>query len=129
LGTEPAQEIFLSRRIHTMASAQPAAQAIAVRNGRIMAIGSKDVVMGLKGNATKVIDFGDLTVLPGFVDPHMHSNFCGLRPWLDVGPFTTKNMEEALAKIAKAAKMIVWMSRLSCIAFFRSPKANLRIRA
>ena len=103
LGTEPAHVIFLSSKIHTMASGQPAAQAIAVRNGRIMAVGSKASVMGLKGSATKVIDFGDLTVLPGFVDPHMHSNFCGLRPWLDVGPFTTKNMEEALGKIAKAA--------------------------
>jgi predicted amidohydrolase YtcJ len=59
--------------------------------------------MGLKGSATRVVDFGDMTVLPGFVDPHMHSNFCGLRPWLDVGPFTTKDMEHARRKIAQAA--------------------------
>jgi hypothetical protein len=41
--------------------------------------------------------FGNKVVLPGFVDPHMHSNFCSLRPWLDVGPFTTADMDEETA--------------------------------
>jgi predicted amidohydrolase YtcJ len=103
LSGEPADTIFLSRRMHTMAARRPQAQALAVRGGRILAVGSRAQVMGLKGSATQVIDLGDLTVLPGFVDPHMHSNFCGLRPWLDVGPFTTKDMDEARRKIAQAA--------------------------
>jgi predicted amidohydrolase YtcJ len=100
---QAADTIFLARRIHTMASDQPRAQAVAVRDGRILAVGSKAAVMALKASATRVVDFGDLTVLPGFVDPHMHSNFCGLRPWLDVGPFTTNDMTQALGKIAAAA--------------------------
>jgi hypothetical protein len=99
----PAETIFLSRRIHTMAAGRPRAEALAVRGGRIVAVGSKVEVMGLKGKTTQVLDFGHMTVLPGFVDPHMHSNFCGLRPWLDVGPFTTRDMDEARRKIAQAA--------------------------
>jgi predicted amidohydrolase YtcJ len=99
----PPETIFLSSNIHTMDAKRPMAQAIAVRAGRIVAVGGKSNVLSLKGQATKVVDFGDLTVLPGFVDPHMHSNFCGLRPWLDVGPFTTKDLEEARRKIAAAA--------------------------
>ena len=102
----PADTILLSRRMHTMAARRPSAQALAVREGRIVAVGTKAEVMGLKGSATQVIDLGDLTVLPGFVDPHMHSNFCGLRPWLDVGPFTTKDMQEARSKIAQAAASV-----------------------
>ena len=100
---DPPDTILLSQNIHTMDVKQPRAQAIAVRAGRIVAIGRRASVLGLKGSATKVVDLGDLTVLPGFVDPHMHSNFCGLRPWLDVGPFTTKDMEDARRKIAAAA--------------------------
>jgi hypothetical protein len=100
---EGADTIFLSRRMHTMSARRPQAQALAVREGRIVAVGTKAEVMGLKGSATQVIELGDLTVLPGFVDPHMHSNFCGLRPWLDVGPFPTKDMEHARRKIAQAA--------------------------
>ena len=99
----PVDTIFLSRRIHTMSSRRPQVQALAVRGGRIIAAGPRSDILGLKGVATQVVDLGDLTVLPGFVDPHMHSNFCGLRPWLDVGPFTTKNMDEARRKIAQAA--------------------------
>ena len=99
----PADTIFLARRFHTMSARRQQAQALAVRGGRIAAVGSRTEVMGLKGSGTQVIDLGDLTVLPGFVDPHMHSNFCGLRPWLDVGPFTTRDMEEARRKIAQAA--------------------------
>lgn len=98
-----ADTIFLSRSIRTMATRSPRAEAIAVRGGRIAALGRRADVMGLKGARTRVVDLGDLTLLPGFIDPHMHSNFCGLRPWLDVGPFTTRDMDEARRKIADAA--------------------------
>lgn len=78
-------------------------EALAVREGRIMAVGARKDLLGLTGRDTRVIDFGQRVVLPGFVDPHMHSNFCSLRPWLDVGPFTTADMVQALAKIRQAA--------------------------
>jgi len=71
----PADTIFLARRFHTMSARRQKAQAVAVRGGRIAAVGSRTEVMGLKGSGTQVIDLGDLTVLPGFIDPHMHSNF------------------------------------------------------
>jgi predicted amidohydrolase YtcJ len=100
---EDVDHIFLARRIYTMTARRPIADAVAVRGGRIAAVGSRDAVLGLKARNTQIIDFGDATVLPGFVDPHMHSNFSGLRPWLDVGPFTTKDMDAARSKIKIAA--------------------------
>jgi predicted amidohydrolase YtcJ len=101
--TESADTIFLSHQIRTMSPRVPHAQALAVKDGRILAIGRRQDVLGLKGARTRVVDFGDLPVLPGFVDPHMHSNFCGLRPWLDVGPFTTSDLTDVRRKIADAA--------------------------
>jgi len=103
LAGQPADKIFLSRNILTMAGTRRRVDAIAVGAGKIIATGQKSDVMGLKGGTTEVIDLGDLTLLPGFIDPHMHSNFSGLRPWLDVGPFTTKDMDEAMRKIAAEA--------------------------
>lgn len=77
--------------------------AVAVRDGRIIATGRRQDILGLKGPRTRTVDFGDYTVLPGFIDPHMHSNFAGLRPWLDLGPFTTATMDDARQKIRDAA--------------------------
>jgi predicted amidohydrolase YtcJ len=98
-----AERIFLARAIHTVDDAQRTVQAVAVRGGRIVALGARDEVLGLRGARTEVVDFGDATVLPGFVEPHMHSNFASLRPWLDVGPFTTADMDAARGKIRAAA--------------------------
>ena len=98
-----ADQIFISKTIYTVDAKNTVVEAIAVREGKIIARGSRKDVMKHSGRLTQVIDFGDRVVLPGFVEPHMHSNFSGLRPWLDVGPFTTANMEEALVKIQKHA--------------------------
>lgn len=49
-------------------------QAIAVRNGRIAAVGSNDEVLKLKGPHTALIDLGGKFVLPGLIDSHVHPN-------------------------------------------------------
>ena len=98
-----ADTILTARRIYTMDRQSRIVEAVAVRGGRIIAVGRRSDIIGLKGPATRVVDMGDYTVLPGFVDPHMHSNFAGLRPWLDLGPFTTATMDDARGKIREAA--------------------------
>jgi predicted amidohydrolase YtcJ len=49
------------------------AEALAVKNGRIIAVGTSDAVMVLKSNSTQLIDLGGRAVLPGFIDPHQHT--------------------------------------------------------
>jgi predicted amidohydrolase YtcJ len=100
---QSADQIFLAKTILTVDRRNTLVKALAVRQGRIVALGSRKDMLGLKGPRTEVVDFGNKVVLPGFVDPHMHSNFCSLRPWLDVGPFTTADMDEARRKIKDAA--------------------------
>ncbi len=49
------------------------AQALAVRDGKIAAIGSSADIRALAGPATRVIDLGGRTVIPGLIDSHIHA--------------------------------------------------------
>jgi predicted amidohydrolase YtcJ len=72
-----ADVIFLNAKIYTgvkMSSAQgiQRAEALAVREGRVEAIGRSDEIVKLKGPRTEVIDLGGNFVMPGFNDAHVH---------------------------------------------------------
>src|SRR5215469_6077950 len=70
--------IFVNGDIYTQA--KPArAQALAVRDGRIAAIGSNEDIQKLKGSQTQVIDLGGHFVMPGFNDAHSHLAAAGMR--------------------------------------------------
>lgn len=74
-----ADTIFQGGTIIPMASAGPKrVEAIAVRDGKIVATGSTSDLSGLRTSRTKVIDLDGRTLLPGFVDPHQHSCFVAL---------------------------------------------------
>lgn len=66
--------LFLNGTIYTMDAAQPRARAMAVdtRSGRILAVGEDDEVRRLSGRDTELIDLHGQTVLPGFIDAHIH---------------------------------------------------------
>ncbi|MBB6121178.1 amidohydrolase family protein [Nocardiopsis algeriensis] len=56
----------------TMDDAQPRAQALAVREGRIRAVGTAEQARAAAGPGAVEVDAGGRTVLPGFIDPHNH---------------------------------------------------------
>ncbi len=68
----PADTILINGRFRTMAAKQRTAQSVAIAGGRFLAIGSKSHVMTFRGPQTAVVDVKGATVLPGFVEPHMH---------------------------------------------------------
>ena len=51
----------------------PVASALAVKGGRILAVGDEGALAGLKTNATRIVDLGGRTLLPGLIDPHCHT--------------------------------------------------------
>ena len=51
----------------------PVASALAVKGGRIFAVGDEGALAGLKTNATRIVDLGGRTLLPGLIDPHCHT--------------------------------------------------------
>jgi len=69
---EPADVIFHNGMVVTLDKSQPFAEAIALHNGLIQAVGMNDKILALQGSETKVIDLQGLTLTPGFVDPHTH---------------------------------------------------------
>ena len=62
--------ILTDARILTMDAARPRAAAIALGGGRVLAL--DDAALALRGPATTMLDTGGRTVLPGFVESHMH---------------------------------------------------------
>lgn len=69
--TEP-ELILHNANLWTVNDTLPRAQAIAISNGRILAIGTDSDVLSLAGGRSKKIDLGGKSVLPGFIDAHAH---------------------------------------------------------
>jgi len=70
---QTADTIYHGGSILTMAGKAPAyAEALSVKDGKILAAGAKDAVLKTKGEATKVVDLGGKALLPGFIDGHGH---------------------------------------------------------
>lgn len=67
-----ADTVYLHGVVITVDDAQPNAQAVAVKDGKILAVGSDAQVSALKGPATRVVDLAGKTMVPGFVDGHSH---------------------------------------------------------
>jgi len=67
-----AEMIISNARVLTMDPALPRAEAVAIGGGRILAVGSRAEVEALAGPGTRVVDAGGRTLLPGFVESHLH---------------------------------------------------------
>jgi predicted amidohydrolase YtcJ len=75
--------ILVNGRITTLAVGPAAeAQALAVRAGRIVAVGSDEDVRALVSSGTSVVDVGGRRVVPGLIDSHVHFVRAG-RTWND----------------------------------------------
>ncbi|MCU0955451.1 MAG: amidohydrolase [Hyphomicrobium sp.] len=76
---DSADKIWIGGPILTMNDAAMRTEAVAVKDGRILLVGSKADVLATKGETTQVIDLGGRALLPGFVDPHGHVMMGGLQ--------------------------------------------------
>jgi predicted amidohydrolase YtcJ len=75
--TEP-DLILLNGVIHTMDPANPQAEAVAIANGRFLAVGTNAEISAYATARTKRIDLGKFPAFPGFIDAHMHVAASGL---------------------------------------------------
>ena len=69
--------IVTNARVLTMNAVQHRAEAVALAGGRILAVGSRVEVEALAGSDCRVIDAGGRTLLPGFVESHLHIGLGG----------------------------------------------------
>lgn len=101
-GQEPADLIVANGVIHTVDPDAPLAQAMAVSNGVIVAIGSAEEIEPYRGPGTTSIDLEGRAVIPGLIDAHTHVFNLGmfLRTVALVG---TSGVEEIAARVEEAA--------------------------
>jgi predicted amidohydrolase YtcJ len=101
----PADLIVTARHIYTVDPVRPTVGAFAVSAGRIVFAGSAREAMALRGPATRVLDLGDRTVIPGIVDAHLH--LVGLGTSLRIVDLVgTRSYEEVIARIVARAREV-----------------------
>jgi predicted amidohydrolase YtcJ len=99
-----ADTVFLNGKIVTLDAAAPIAEALAVRDGKIAAVGRSAEIRALAGAGTQVIDLGGRTVIPGLIDSHMHAIRAALFYATEVNWIGTRSIPEAMARIKAAAQ-------------------------
>jgi predicted amidohydrolase YtcJ len=80
-------------------------EAVAIKDGKIMAVGTTDAVKKYAGNSTKVIDLAGKTVIPGFNDVHQHPApvYAWDKPYAGLRLDTVSSMSSLIALIKRKA--------------------------
>ena len=70
--------VFVGGRIYGTSSTGRPPDAVAVRHGRIAAVGGREDIRSLIGRRTEIVNLGGGMLLPGFQDAHVHAQQGGL---------------------------------------------------
>ncbi|GAA4477993.1 amidohydrolase [Microbacterium panaciterrae] len=101
--TAPAELIVIAAAIRTVDPAHPTAEAFAVRDGRIAAIGDRAEVEALRGPGTRVLELGGAAVYPGFADVHNHHALAGRTDLFELTLSPTLRLDEILDRVHEKA--------------------------
>lgn len=98
----PADQVFTNGIIYTGDVSNPMTEAVAVRDGMIIAVGSRKEVEALIGKDTETIDLRGKTMTPGFIESHGHLMGIGYNK-LDIDLMYVQTYDELIEKVAEAA--------------------------
>jgi hypothetical protein len=97
--------LFTHGVVRTFDSDYPAAEALAVERGRIVAVGANADILALRRTGTQVIDLRGKTVLPGFIDAHQHQVYMGLSfQQVDATAAAVASIGEILERVRQRAE-------------------------
>ena len=71
-GPRTADTVYTNGRIYTVDEAQPWVEAVAIKDGKFMVVGSNADVEAVTGEGTEVVDLGGRMAMPGLIDVHQH---------------------------------------------------------
>jgi len=71
-GPRTADTVYTNGRIYTVNEAQPWVEAVAIKDGKFMVVGSNADVEAVTGEGTEVVDLGGRMAMPGLIDVHQH---------------------------------------------------------
>ena len=94
-----ADTILTNGTIYTIDNKNTVAEAIAIKDGKILFVGSKTGAEAYKGSSTKVVDLAGKVVMPGFVDAHVHAPGAKLTELFDIYLYESITKEQTLADI------------------------------
>src|SRR5258708_2781799 len=97
--SRPADLVLRHGVVLTVDANDSEAEALAIRNGRVIAVGTDASVGRLMGPKTKVIDLAGRTVTPGLIDTHAHLLSTGVDEILDVDLKQVASISELTAKV------------------------------
>jgi predicted amidohydrolase YtcJ len=100
----PADLILLNGNVITVDDQQPQAQAVAIEEGLILAVGGNNDIEQYRGEETIVLDLEGKTVVPGLVDAHLHFPNIGADRSQLVELDDTRSLDEALAVVQRRAR-------------------------
>jgi hypothetical protein len=98
---QPADLVLTNGRVVTVDDALPEGEALAVRGGRVVAVGSSEEIAAHVGDATDVVDLEGRLAIPGFIEGHGHFRSLGeSRMILDLT--TARTFDDIVAMVADA---------------------------
>jgi predicted amidohydrolase YtcJ len=101
---QPADAILVNGKVLVGDERFSVRQALAVRDGRVLATGRTAEIRRLAGPGTQVVDLRGRTVVPGLIDSHMHAIRAALSFSTEVNWIGAASLEEALGRIREGAK-------------------------
>ncbi|MGZ9720441.1 amidohydrolase [Rhizobium miluonense] len=97
--------ILINGRIYTVEPSQPWAEALAIKNGRILAVGNRADIEALKGPETRVVDLAGKMAMPGFIDVHNHIMMGGQAELFETQIPAGASIEAICAHVRKQAEI------------------------
>jgi predicted amidohydrolase YtcJ len=103
--------LLVNATVHTLDDSLPLAQALAVKDGRIVEVGGTDEILWLREDEYELIDLEGRTIVPGFVDPHNHFSIGALEVfWPDCrSADSVEALQRLLASAAVEAPTGEWV--------------------
>jgi predicted amidohydrolase YtcJ len=101
---QPADTVFVNGKIVTGDALGTVKPALAIRDGRILAVGGNGDMRKLADRTTRLVDLQGRTVIPGLIDSHMHAIRAALSFATEVNWIGAASLEEALQRIRDGAK-------------------------
>jgi predicted amidohydrolase YtcJ len=99
----PADLILMHGKILTVDTKDSIAQAIAIRQGKIIAVGSDEQIIKLSGPQAKVIDLHGRTATPGLIDTHAHLAGGGYEELYEVSLSDAATISDVVNRVQTAA--------------------------
>lgn len=98
---DSADKVFINGIIYTVEDEQPTAEAVAIKDGMILAVGTQAEIEAYIGKDTETIDLQGMTMTPGLIESHAHLMGIGYNK-LDIDLMYVKSYDELVEKVAEA---------------------------